>query len=156
KATSDIALLHRVEIFDEGTVSEDVENIRLEYDAVEKNPLGYRGVLSGLASLDNITNGFNPGELIVWAGMEGSGKSLLMMNMCINAWMGMNSPSSSDDMDDSGNNILYFSLEMPRSNKGRIGTGAYFNKRVVSAVGQLDFKDLRRGKLDLEDKIKLN
>lgn len=150
----DIGSINQLEVFDEGDIGTDAMNMFAEYEAIEKQPDTYKGVLVGFDSLDDRTNGFQGGELIVVAGMEGTGKSALMMNFAINAWLGSNSQSRAG-FTPNGHNILYFSLEMPRSNRGEFTSGAYLNKRVLSAVSELPFEGIRKGQLDLDNKIKL-
>lgn len=154
-AVTDIHAVNRIEVIDEGTVGQDAKNMRDEYYAIKANPESYRGVTVGMPSLDNITNGFNGSELIVVAGMSGTGKSLLMMNFAVNAWLGTNKPVNSKIVPN-GHNVIYFSLEMPRSNKGRINTGGYFNKRVLSCVSELQLANIRKGLLSPEEEEHLN
>lgn len=148
-----IASLNRIEVFDEGTIGVDIANMKAEYEAVEKDTHGYRGVTVGLPSLDGITNGFQPSELIIVAGMEGTGKSLLMMNMGVNAWLGTNGLGK--QYLPTGKNILYFTLEMPRSNRGRFGTAGYLNRRILSCVTELPFSLLRKAALSPTDRKRL-
>lgn len=138
--------------FDEGTLGEDIINIYKEYGYISQAPEQFKGVLTGFDSLDNLTNGFFGGELIVVAGFEGSGKSLVSMNWGINAWMGSNTiDTPADEYKDDGNNVLYVSLEMPRSNRGQPSSSAYLNKRMVSCIGRVPFSDLRKGRLETDD-----
>jgi len=153
KAWNDIASLNRVEVFDEGSLGADMSNMRAEYEAVRKDPHGYRGVTVGLPSLDNLTNGFQPSELIIVAGMEGTGKSLVMMNMGINAWLGTNRVGR--EILPTGKNVLYFTLEMPRSNRGKFGTAGYLNRRILSSVAELPFSSLRKSSLNPTEERKL-
>lgn len=155
-AVTDIHTVNRIDVIDEGTVGQDAKNMRDEYFAIKNNPEAYRGVTVGFPSLDSITNGFNGSELIVVAGMSGTGKSLLMMNFAINAWLGSNTPASTTIVPN-GHNVIYFSLEMPRSNKGRINTGGYFNKRVLSCISELQLSNIRKGLLspDEEERLQL-
>jgi replicative DNA helicase len=153
KAWSDVAALNRVEVFDEGSLGADISNMRAEYEAVRKDPHGYRGVTVGLPSLDNLTNGFQPSELIIVAGMEGTGKSLVMMNMGINAWLGTNRLGK--EILPTGKNVLYFTLEMPRSNRGKFGTAGYLNRRILSSVAELSFSGLRKSQLNPTEEKKL-
>lgn len=147
---TDIHTINRIDVIDEGTVGQDAQNMRDEYFAIKANPETYRGITVGLPSLDNITNGFNGSELIVVAGMSGTGKSLLMMNFAVNAWLGSNKPIGGKIIGN-GHNVMYFSLEMPRSNKGRINTGGYFDKRVLSCVSELQLANIRKGLLSSEE-----
>lgn len=152
---TDIHTINRIDVIDEGTVGQDAKSMRDEYYAIKANPESYRGVTVGLPSLDNITNGFNGSELIVVAGMSGTGKSLLMMNFAVNAWLGTNKPTNSKIVPN-GHNVMYFSLEMPRSNKGRVNTGGYFNKRVLSCVSELPLANIRRGLLSADEEAHLD
>jgi len=148
----EVNAIHQGKSFDEGTLGEDIVNIYKEYGYISTNPQDFKGVLTGFDSLDNLTNGFFGGELIIIAGFEGSGKSLVSMNWAINAWMGNNTiDSPATEFNDSGSNVLYISLEMPRSNRGQMSSSANLNKRMVSCIGQIPFTDLRKGVLQQED-----
>lgn len=139
--------INALEVFDEGDIGSDIKNMLEEYYIIEQSPEQYKGVLSGFPSLDERTNGFQGSELIIIVGMEGTGKSTLMMNMGVNAWLGNNRPGRGK-IDSSGNNVLYFTLEMPRSNRGEFTSGAYLNKRILSCVSGLEFESIRKGNLD--------
>lgn len=147
--------IYRGEVFDEGSLGEDADNMWAEHQHIAADPGNFKGVLSGFRSLDSLTNGFFGGELIIIAGFEGTGKSLLCMNMAVNAWLGSNLPTGkTDNFANDGANVVYFSLEMPRSNRGEFTSGAYLNKRVLSCLSQLPFTQLRRGELNEEQKAK--
>ena len=55
---------------------------------------------TGLHSLDEMTSGFHPGELVVLAARPGAGKTALSMSMALHAAT-------------NGASVLFFSLEMP-------------------------------------------
>jgi replicative DNA helicase len=152
-AWKDISTLNRIEVFDEGTIADDMANMKAEYKSVAQNPGGFRGVTVGIPSLDILTNGFQPSELVVVAGMEGTGKSVVMMNMGINAWLGTNKIGR--PILPTGKNVLYFTLEMPRSNRGKFGTGGYLNRRIMAAVAEVPFSAMRKGTLSDADELKL-
>lgn len=148
--------INRVEALDEGSIGEDIVNIYKEYEAICANPQNFRGVLTGFPSLDALTNGFFGGELIVIGGFAGSGKSLVSMNFAVNAWLGSNDPmADAAEFAGDGKNVVYFSLEMPRSNRGEISSAANLNKRIVSCVGKIPLTDLRRGSLDADKRERL-
>lgn len=153
ETVSKVNSVNKIQIFDEGTVAADIDNMIAEYEAIRLNPTPFRGVLTGYPSFDNRTNGLHKGELTIIAGMESSGKSLLMMNMAINAWLGTNGPGK--DFAANGRNVIYFSLEMPRSNKGEYTQGPYFNKRVLSCVSELKLKEIQNASLNPGDYDKL-
>lgn len=150
----EIGEINRTEVYDEGTVGEDVANMLEEYNAIEENPEPFRGVSVGFPSYDNRSGGLHRGELTLIGGMEGSGKSMLMMNWAVNAWLGTNNPDT-DTMAENGHNVLYFSLEMPRSNKGEYTQGSYLNKRILSCVSGLKLWEIQHGKLEEEGKQRL-
>lgn len=143
--------IQKVNVFDEGTVGQDAPNMLSEYEQIERDPYLTRGVMVGYTHWDNISNGLQPSELTIIAGMEGSGKSVMMMNWAVNAWLGTNRPWSRK-FETNGHNVLYFTLEMPRSNRGELTQAAYLNKRILSCVGEIDFNRLRSGKLTEDEK----
>lgn len=150
----EINTINRTQVYDEGTVGDDVDNMVAEYNAIEENPEPFRGVTVGFPSYDNRTGGLHKGELTLIGGMEGSGKSMLMMNWAINAWLGTNTPDT-NTFAENGHNVLYFSLEMPRSNKGEFTQGSYLNKRILSCVSGLKLSDMQHGRLESEQKQRL-
>jgi replicative DNA helicase len=150
-----ISSLHRVTVNDEGSLGQDIDNVINEYFQVKANPIPYRGVLTGISQFDNLTQGLHGGELTIIAGLESSGKSLMMMAMAKAAWLGTNDPYKDEPFADNGKNVLYFSLEMPRSNKGEITQSSYFNKRLLSSTSRLPLHAIRTGSLVSADEQKL-
>lgn len=147
-----IAAINNDHLVDQGSLGDDIVNIYKEYGYISDNPTEFKGVMSGFVSLDERTNGFFGGELIVWAGWEGSGKSLVCGQIAVNAHLGSNTINSDlDNFASDGKNIVYLSLEMPRSNKGKMSSAAYLNKRMVSCMGAVPFRELRMGCLSEED-----
>jgi len=65
-----------------------------------ENPERYKGIYIGLPPIDDITNGFRAGQLVVFIGQVGSGKTTLLTNLAYNS------------CDKFSKNILFFSLEM--------------------------------------------
>lgn len=141
-----IQRIQHINIFDEGSLASDIDNMISEIDAIALNPKDLMGVLSGYKSLDNITTGFHPGELHVICGMEGSGKSTTMMNIAMNGWLGSNTMDSVNFAND-GCSIVYFTLEMPRSNMGVYTAGSYLNKRLLGCLTEIDIMKMRNGTL---------
>lgn len=92
-----------------------------------KNPHLYQGVYIGLPPIDNATNGFRPGQLIVFIGQVGTGKTTLLTNLAYNACNKYNK------------NVLFFSLEM-----AEWMMMSKFNARDAS----IDYRHLRDGTLD--------
>lgn len=50
-------------------------------ESIERRAIGGGGLRTGYAQIDNWTNGFRPGELVIPAGAEKSGKSALAFNI---------------------------------------------------------------------------
>ena len=75
--------------------------------------------------------------MLVIGGASSSGKSLLMMNMAINAWLGNNDPLSDKIPDEkTGRNVIYVSCEM---------TKPQLEQRIDANLAQITHKHLTRG-----------
>ncbi len=92
------------------------------------------GVASGFADLDQLTAGFQPGDLIIIAARPSMGKTALALNMAFNAAYDGRVP------------VAFFSLEMSKEQLVR---------RLLSAVGEIDASRLRRAFLDKSEWQKL-
>lgn len=64
------------------------------------NPLGVVGLPTGIRSLDKMTGGFQPGQLITLGARPGNGKTSLALNICDHV------------IRQTGRPVLFFSLEM--------------------------------------------
>ncbi|HVY53446.1 MAG TPA: DnaB-like helicase C-terminal domain-containing protein, partial [Gammaproteobacteria bacterium] len=117
---------------------------RDEYNAKMENPSFDRGLKTGYSYLDFVTDGLRPGELLLVGGESGGGKSMLLMNIAIQMWLGENNQDS--NVFTPGNNILYFSLEMPFK--------PCLN-RVLSRLSGAPSKLIRNAKLNPDDAIRL-
>ena len=81
--------------------------------------------------------------MMVIAGASSSGKSLLMMNMAINAWKGSNDLSSNITDKTDGKNVLYISLEMSKKQ---------LEHRIDANVANISHRRLMRGCLFDDEK----
>jgi replicative DNA helicase len=81
------------------------------------------GVPSGYPDLDNLTAGFQRGDLIIIAARPSMGKTALALNMAFNAAYQAQVP------------VAFFSLEMSKEQLVR---------RLLSSVGEIDASHLRR------------
>ncbi len=93
------------------------------------------GTPSGFADLDEITGGFQPGNLIVIAARPSMGKSALVTNMAENVALHKESPRA----------VALFSLEMSE---------AELAQRFVASQASIKGDDLRKGRLKEERKWK--
>jgi len=82
------------------------------------------GVRSGYTALDNLTNGFQPQDLIIIAGRPSMGKSALALNIARNSAL------------EYGKTVAFFSLEMSREQ---------LLIRLIAGEGKIDQNLLRTG-----------
>src|ERR1700761_2730968 len=99
------------------------ETDKLHRLSVLKTPL--TGTPSGVKDLDEMTGGFQPGNLIVIAARPSMGKSALVANIAENAVL-------------AGRAVALFSLEMSESELAQ---------RFVASQARIKGEDLRRGKV---------
>lgn len=65
----------RAEYAPEGEIADDAEKLWAEYLKREENPDEAAGIKYGIAEIDEFTGGIRPGEVALFAGFTGSGKS---------------------------------------------------------------------------------
>jgi len=148
QSVSTIDAINKKEAYKEGTLDESAKDRVNLYKAVEENPEIAQGVLTGLTEFDRITNGLHGGELVIIGGRSSTGKSIVMHNIALHAWLGGYDPlQSAPEPEDvkTGHHILYFSIEMPKENQER---------RLDSCLAGVPYNDIRDGKLSAEDKAK--
>jgi replicative DNA helicase len=136
--------LYRQDVFSEGSVSDSVDDRIRDYEYTAENPDQIMGFLSGYPELDDCTWGIKNSEMLVIGGASSSGKSLLMMNMAINAWRGSNDPSINITNYNDGKNILYISLEMSKKQ---------LEHRFDANVSSVRHRGVMRGKLGGSEKV---
>lgn len=98
------------------------------------NPDALGGAPTGLADLDERTDGLQAGDLIVLAGRPSMGKTALAMGVARNVAAG-------------GRTALVFSLEMPASQ---------IAQRMLASEARVNLQDLRRARLTTEDWMQLS
>jgi replicative DNA helicase len=130
--------LYKNDVFSEGEVKDSVEDRINQYKYTAENPEAIMGFLSGYKELDDYTWGIKNSEMLVIGGASSSGKSLFMMNMAINAWLGSNVPSEGVASAGDGKNILFISLEMSKQQ---------LEQRVDANVSKVRHRGLARGQL---------
>jgi len=84
------------------------------------------GVASGFDDLDELTAGFQPGDLVITAGRPSMGKTAFMLNVAQHAAIADKKP------------VAFFSLEMGKE---------ALVQRILCAEGRVDASRLRRGRL---------
>ena len=91
---------------------------------------GVTGVSSGFGDLDNMTAGFQAGDLVIVAARPSMGKTTFAMNLCEQASLHEDKP------------VLIFSLEMPSEQ---------IMMRMLASLGRVDQTKIRTGRLDDDD-----
>jgi replicative DNA helicase len=140
KTLSKIDRLNRAAVFSEGLISQSVDERINNYQHKKENPNEIAGILSGYKEIDEYTYGLKNSEFMVIVGASSSGKSMLMLNIAINAWLGSNIPAmyNGKNIYDDGKNIVYVSLEMSKDQ---------LEARVDANIAQIRHKALTRGHL---------
>ena len=85
---------------------------------------GLSGLSTGFRGLDQATDGFRGGQLIIWAGRPAMGKSTSSLQMAIN-------------MCRQGKRVLVFSMEMKDVD---------INKKIVASVSGVDYSVVKSGR----------
>jgi replicative DNA helicase len=145
KTVQSIKSLSQVRAYERRTLKDAVPIFREEYNAKMNDPNFDRGLKTGYSYLDYATDGLRPGELVLIGAESGAGKSMLLMNIAIQMWMQENTIDTLSDCKP-GNNILYFSLEMPFK--------PCLN-RVLSRLSGNPSKKIRNATLNAEEATKL-
>jgi replicative DNA helicase len=147
KSVTEVDAIYRQAVYKEGTLRDSATERAKAYVRVRDNPSLAQGVLSGFTTFDRITNGLHPGELMIIAANTGHGKSIVMHNYAVNAYLGGNNPFADPSSWDSskGKNVLYFSLEMPKEVQER---------RIDSCIAGIYSNQIRDGLLSEEDEGK--
>ena len=139
----DINSLNASEVYAQGTLQDSAKDRWLMYKEIKANPELAKGIPSGFRDLDQITNGFKGSEVVLISGPTSSGKSILLMNMAINAWLGNNKIDKPQELwDDSGHNIWFVSIENPKM---------MMERRIDSCLSGVAYDHIRDGTYDEEE-----
>ncbi|MDH3297733.1 MAG: replicative DNA helicase [Gemmatimonadota bacterium] len=103
-------------------------------EELQRTPGAVTGVASGYADLDNMTAGFQAGDLVVIAGRPSMGKTSLALNIAQHAAIDGEVP------------VAVFSLEMSKE---------ALVQRLLCAEGRVDSGRLRRGRLQDDEYTRL-
>ena len=145
RVTQSIKSLYQVKAYERMTLKDSVPQFIEEYNAKMVDASFDRGLLTGYSYLDFVTDGLRSGELLLIAAESGGGKSMLLMNMAMQMWLGGNTTDMTENFKP-GCDVLYFSLEMPFK--------PCLN-RVLSRLANVPSKRVRNAKLNKEDRNKM-
>ncbi|WP_203337671.1 replicative DNA helicase [Nocardioides limicola] len=119
---------------DYAPLSDIMEGVLDEIEAIGNRDGGIYGVPTGFADLDELTNGFHAGQMIIVAARPAMGKSTLALDFCRAASIHNNLTS------------VFFSLEMNR---------AEITMRLLSAEAKVPLNHIRNGEMTDDDWAKL-
>jgi replicative DNA helicase len=119
---------------DYAPLSDILDGVLDEIEAIGNRDAGLYGVPTGFADLDDLTNGLHKGQMIIVAARPAVGKSTLALDLCRAASIHNNMTS------------CFFSLEMSRSE---------ITMRLLSAESKVPLNALRNGNMRDEDWNKL-
>ncbi|WP_158618287.1 replicative DNA helicase [Chitinophaga lutea] len=97
-----------------------------QIDVIRNRKTKLTGVPTGFSHLDEHTNGWQPGDLIILAGRPGKGKTQFALNLLMHAAQSEEKPTPA----------AYFSLEM---------SGEQLTPRILSASSQVPLAAITRG-----------
>ena len=137
--------LYKSDVLSEGNICDSVKERIDNYEYTSEHPDEIMGFLSGYKQLDDYTWGVKNSEMLVIGGASSSGKSLLMLNMAINAWLGSNKPLEGITNCDDGKNILFVSLEMSKKQ---------LEQRVDAKIASIRHRPLTRGCLEYDERMR--
>ncbi len=144
QVSSKIDRLKRSSVFAEGNISDSVKSRYDDYIYTVNNPGLISGIRTGYKQIDELTNGVSKQEMMLVAGPSSSGKSMLMLNMGINAWLGKNSVFDDiKNMNETGKNVAYITLEMSKKQ---------LEQRIDACIAEVRHKALTRGFLNDNEK----
>ncbi len=110
-------------------LSENFGDVLAKFEAIDKDPNAFAGLKTGFKLMDEYTNGFRPGNLIILAARPSNGKTTLAMNIVENAAL------------QSGAVCAVFALEMTKEELAQ---------RMLCSISGVDNNDAIKGKLDDE------
>ena len=122
------------------TVQSSVGEALHRMEEMYKDPTAGRGIPTGFKGLNNILNGFQPGDLILIAARPGQGKTSIGMNFIEHAAMHASRKTAAGK--DNPYKCAVFSLEMP---------AVQLAKRMLCSEARVDMSKANSGRLTAED-----
>src|SRR3954449_8316458 len=119
---------------DYAPLSDIMDGVLDEIEAIGNRDAGLYGVPTGFADLDDLTNGLHNGQMVIVAARPAMGKSTFALDLCRAASIHNNMAS------------CFFSLEMTRSE---------ITMRLLSAEAKVPLNHIRNGQMNDDDWQKL-
>jgi replicative DNA helicase len=115
-------------------IGDELPAVVKRYDLIRRDPTALYGLMTDFYAIDNMTNGFKGGELIILAARPGVGKTSLGLNMILNSAI------------KHGKKCAVFSLEM--SKQSLVG-------RALCSIAGVSAYRANRGELDANEWAKI-
>jgi replicative DNA helicase len=144
-AITNIKSINKPKAYEQKTLKESVESFGQQFAAKLKDPHFGAGIPTGFSFFDFTTGGLRSGEMLLIGADTGGGKSIMLMNLAINMLLNGNTINMDKDFKE-GNDILYFSLEMPHAD---------CFERMISRLAMVPQKNIRDAKLAEGEDAKL-
>ncbi|MDO8609207.1 MAG: DnaB-like helicase C-terminal domain-containing protein [bacterium] len=151
RITSEIKNIGSKKSYKEIILNEYTEQWKQSFFAKVKNKELAQGVMTGYSMFDYYTNGLRKGELLLIGGDTGGGKSIFLIDLAVNCFIGKNYLPSSDEalsnfveknIWDKAYNVLYISLEMPAEEVA---------DRILSKMATINNLDIMKGIISSEE-----
>ena len=110
-------------------MNELLQVVMTKLDDLHRNPATVTGTATGFVDLDEMTTGFQDGDLIVIAARPAMGKTTLAVNIAEHVALELKKP------------VLIFSMEM---------AGWQLARRMLASIGKVDAQKVRTGRLETE------
>lgn len=138
---NNINAINKSRVYEQADLKEAIDDFRNRYIAKMNNPDFGVGIKMGYSFLDMMLLGLRPGELFLFGGSTGSGKSILLMGTGLNMWLNDNTIDMESNFK-KGYNIIYFSLEM--------GMDDYM-ERIIARLAMVPQKSIQMASLTPEE-----
>jgi len=139
---SNIKGINSTKIYKDGSLKDYANDFKNTYAAKIENSDFGAGIKTGYTFIDYAVGGLKPGELLLFAGITASGKSLMLMNTAVQMWLNNNTIDMEKDFKP-GCNVLLFSLEMDYEE---------YMQRVLARLALVPQRSIREATLTDEEK----
>jgi len=151
KATNEITNLDERKIYKEIILKNSVEDWLSNFRMKAENKELAKGVMTGFKTIDYYLNGLKPGELFIYGADSGAGKSIFLINLATNCFLGENIlPNSKEEAINNKwkktKNVLFVSIEMGATE---------IQNRILSCMCDVNSLDLDKAIINSEDAEKL-
>jgi replicative DNA helicase len=136
----------QVKSYEQKSLKEGIKEFRDSYGAKLKDSNYGVGIKTGYSFFDFATSGMYVGEMCIIGAETNGGKSMLLSNIAYNMWVNENDPNNPEATKE-GNDILYFSLEMPWKD---------CQERVMARLALVPQVNIRDAKLTTEESASIS